>query len=127
MNAALWILQSLMALLFIYSGICKSFLPKQKLIALGQTGVEDLSPAMIHFIGITEILGGIALILPIWLDIVPVLTPVAALCLSIIMILASRVHYKRHEYKTVFMNCVLFAMCIFIFYGRLWLSHGRNE
>ena len=123
MNTALWILQSIMALLFIYSGICKSFLPKQKLMALGQTGVEYLSMALLRFIGITEILGGIALILPIWLDITPVLTPVAALGLSIIMVLASRVHYKRQEYKTAFMNCVLFAICIFIFYGRLWLNH----
>jgi uncharacterized membrane protein YphA (DoxX/SURF4 family) len=122
MNTALWILQSIIAVLFIYSGTCKSFLPEQKLIAMGQTGVEGLSPAMLHFIGITEILGGIALILPIWLDIFPFLTSVAALCLSIIMVLASRVHYKRQEYKTAFMNCVLFAICIFIAYGR-WLNH----
>jgi len=123
MNTLLWILQSIVAAAFLYSGIQKSIYSEQKLIASGQTGVEGLPIALTRFIGISEILGTIGIILPWLLHILPVLTPISAICFAVIMIPAARIHYKRHEPKNVFNNCILFFICMFIAYGRIYLSN----
>ncbi len=122
MNTTLWIIQSLIALTFLYSGINKSIFSEEKLVASGQTGVEGLPMPLIRFIGVVEILGAIGIILPLLLNILPVLTAISAIGFAVIMILAARIHYKRGEYKTVFINFIIFLMCLFIAYGRIYLT-----
>ena len=123
MNTILWILQAVAAATFMYSGINKSIFSIRKLVyEKGQTGVENLSIPVVRFIGISEILGAIGLILPCWLNILPGLTSVSALLLSIIMIPAAVIHYKRKEPKNVMTNVILFGICIFIAYGRIYLK-----
>jgi hypothetical protein len=39
------------------------------------------------------------------------------------MVPAAIIHYKRHEFKNVMTNCVLFLLCLFVFYGRTYLAH----
>src|SRR5882757_3466120 len=119
MNTLLWLCQALLALVFAYSGICKSIYSREKLMTKGQTGVAALSASLIHFIGIAELLGVIGIILPWWLGILPSLTPVAAICFGIIMVLAAPVHYKRKETKNVFNNIILLLICLFVAYGRM--------
>ena len=118
MNTLIWILQSLIAFIFLYSGINKSIFSEQKLVASGQTGVEGLPLAVIRFIGITEILGAIGIILPYYLGIYPILTPISAICFAIIMVFAGWIHYQRKEFKNVFLNAGLFIVCLFIAYYR---------
>ncbi len=122
MNTLLWILQVAIAIPFLGSGICKSLLSEKKLVAMGQTGVEGLHPAFIKFIGISEIAGVVALIVPIWLNIAVWLTPLSALCLALIMPFAGVIHYKRNEPKNVLTNVVFFIICIFIAYGRIFVT-----
>lgn len=122
MNWVLWTLQSLTACVFVYSGVNKSVLSEKQLVAKGQTGVEGLSLPVIRFIGITEILGAIALILPRLIHTLPILTPIAALCLALIMVPAGIIHYNRGEYKNIITNVVLFLMSMFIAYGRMFLA-----
>ena len=123
MNTILWILQAVAAATFMYSGINKSIFSIRKLVyEKGQTGVENLSIPVVRFIGISEILGAIGLILPCWLNILPGLTSVSALLLSIIMIPAAVIHYKRKEPKNVMTNVILFGICVFIAYGRIYLK-----
>ncbi|CAN5821596.1 DoxX family protein [soil metagenome] len=119
MNTLLWILQALVALCFLYSGICKSVFSEKQLVEKGQTGVERLPLAFIRFIGITEILGAIGIILPLWLNIFPVLTIISACCFAFIMIPAGIIHFKRHEYKQVGTNVGLFIVCLVIAFGRM--------
>lgn len=121
MNTVLWILQSLVAIVFFYSGVNKSIYPEQKLVAKGQTGVDGLPAGLIRFIGISEILGAVGIILPLLLHIFPILTIISAICFAVIMIPAGIIHYKRHEPKNVLTNCVIFIMCVFIVYGRIYL------
>ena len=84
MNRALWIVQFLLAFLFLFSGVMKFVMPVDEML---QGMPEALaSGAFIHFIGVCEILGGIGLVLPALLRIKPGLTPLAAACLVIIMI-----------------------------------------
>jgi uncharacterized membrane protein YphA (DoxX/SURF4 family) len=118
MNTILWVLQGLVALTFLYSGICKSIYSERVLVTRGQTGVEGLSLPLIRFIGISEILGSAGLLLPQWLQRLPVLTPVAALCLGVMMIPAAVIHAKRNEYRNVITNVVLLALCLLIAAGR---------
>lgn len=121
MNAVLWILQALVSVTFMYSGINKSIFSIRKLVyEKGQTGVENLSLPFVRFIGISEILGAVGLILPWWLNILPVLTPVSAILFAFIMVPAAIIHYKRKEPKNVFTNTILFCICIFIAYGRIF-------
>lgn len=119
MNTTLWVLQSIIAFVFMYSGINKSIFSEQKLVASGQTGVEGLPLPLIRFIGISEILGAVGITIPLLLHIFPTLTIISAICFAVIMVPAARIHYKRHEYRNVFINSIIFFVCIFIAYGRI--------
>jgi hypothetical protein len=119
MNTILWILQALLAALFFFSGSMKSTQSEQWLVTHNQTGVAGLSGTIIKFIGICEILGAIGLILPWWLNILPILTPIAATGFCIIMVLAAPRHYRLREPKNVAINIVVFLLCAFVAYGRL--------
>lgn len=81
LSIALWIVQALLALLFIWAGGIKLVLPLEKL-----AGPVALPGAFLRFIGVAELLGGLGLILPSLLRIRPELTPLAAAGLAIIMI-----------------------------------------
>jgi len=119
MNTLLWSCQVILALAFAYSGICKTFYSREKLMAEGQTGVAALSDVAIRLTGIAELLGVIGIILPWWLGILPILTPMTALCFGVIMVLAARVHYQRKEVKNVRNNIILLFICLFVVYGRM--------
>ena len=118
MNTMLWVAQSLLAALFLFSGVMKSTQSEQKLVASGQTGVEGLPRSLIRFIGISEILGAAGLVLPLLSDVMPVLTPLAATGLGLIMILAAIVHYRRDEKRTALQNLSILLVCLFVAYGR---------
>jgi hypothetical protein len=81
LSIVLWIVQVLLALLFIWAGGMKLVLPLEKL-----AGPVALPGALLRFIGVAELLGGLGLILPSLLRIRPGLTPLAAAGLVIIMI-----------------------------------------
>lgn len=108
-----------MAFTFMYSGICKSYFPVQKLVAIGQTGVNGLPLWFVRFIGITEILGAVGLILPWLLSIYPILTLISAICLAFIMPFAGAIHYKLKETKNVITNVIVFVICLTIAYFRM--------
>lgn len=118
MNTILWIVQLLLATVFFYSGICKTLMPESWLITHGQTGVVGLPAWLIKFIGVCEILGTAGLILPVWLNIFPLLTSITAMLFCVLMVLAMRAHYKLKELRNVFTNVVLFLLCAFVAYGR---------
>jgi uncharacterized membrane protein YphA (DoxX/SURF4 family) len=121
MNTALYIGQCFLALVFLYSGICKATLPEQKLVTMGQTGVEGLAAPFIKFIGVSEIFGVAGLLLPGLLHMTPVLTSTAAFCLGLIMLPAAVIHYRRGEKGTSIFNIFILLLCIWIGYQR-WLQ-----
>jgi len=97
MNLALWILQGLLALAFAAGGTMKLVSPREKLIANKMTWAADFSDGQVKLIGLSELLGGIGLVAPWATRIVPVLTPIAAACLVVIMTGAAVVHIRRKE------------------------------
>ncbi len=79
---------------------------------------EQFSPGAIKQIGLLEVLAAIGLILPAALDVVPVLVPLAATGLILLMIGAAVTHARRKENQAVVMNVVLLALAAFLAWGR---------
>ncbi|HMS74240.1 DoxX family protein [Gordonia sp. (in: high G+C Gram-positive bacteria)] len=113
MNILLWIIAGVLAAVFVASGLMKATQPKEKLAA-SLPWVNDFSLGTIRFIGIAEILGAIGLILPGATGIAAVLTPIAAVCLAVTMVLAAVVHGRRGETQAIVVNVVLLALALFV-------------
>lgn len=118
MNTTLWIAQGILATMFAMAGAMKSTQPIDKLMKSGLNWVERVPISTVRIIGLSELFGAIGLILPLALDILPILTPIAAVGLSVIMVLAVVHHLKHKENKAIVFNAVLFALAVFIAYGR---------
>jgi uncharacterized membrane protein YphA (DoxX/SURF4 family) len=117
LNIVLWIVAGLLALGFLAAGIMKTFRPKEAL-ADKMGWVEDFSIPMVKTIGILEILAAIGLILPAALDIAPILVPIAATGLVIMMIGAIYVHVRRNERQPLPINILLLLLAAFVAWGR---------
>ena len=119
MNLALWIIAGLLAADFLLAGSVKLFISREKLAkAPGGRWVLDFSAGFVKALGAVEILGAVGLILPALLDIAPVLVPLAALGLGLIMIGAALVEFRRQEFKHVLVNLTYLALIAFVAWGR---------
>ena len=117
MNTAVWIVQILLALAFGATGFMKITQPREKL-QTNMKWVEDFAPNTIKGIGTLELLAAIGLILPFLTGILPVLTPLAAVGLILVMIGAIYTHFCRGETPIAVANFVLLALAAFVVYGR---------
>jgi uncharacterized membrane protein YphA (DoxX/SURF4 family) len=117
MNIVLWVLQGLLGAAFIGAGLMKITQPKEKLPA-AMTWTQRRSANTIKFIGVMETLGGLGLILPWATDIAPVLTPIAAVGLLVVMLLAIGDHVRAKEYSVLPINLVLGGIALVIAIGR---------
>jgi uncharacterized membrane protein len=117
MNVVLWIAQGLLAVAFAGAGLMKTTRPKEKLVPV-LPYTEDLSTGMLRFIGAVELLGAVGVILPAATGIAPVLTPLAAVGLGTIMLLAIVVHARRREPHAYPMNVGLLALAALVAWGR---------
>jgi uncharacterized membrane protein YphA (DoxX/SURF4 family) len=118
MNVALWIIASVLAVAFLAAGGMKLTQPKEKLVTLGMGWAEDFSAGMVKTIGLLELLAAVGLILPAALDIVPVLVPVAALGLVLVMLGAVITHSRRHELPAIVVNLALLLLAALVAWGR---------
>lgn len=117
MNIVLWIIAGLLAAAFLVSGVTKLVQPREKL-ATNMTWVEDFSDGMIKLIGALEILAAVGLVLPAVFGIAPVLVPLAALGLVLIMIGAAITHARRKEYSAIAINAVFLVLAAVVVWGR---------
>ncbi len=116
-NIGLWIAQVLMAGLFGLVGITKLTTPISELAEMLPWITE--SPEMVvRFIGLSELLGAVGLILPTALRMQPQLTNFAAIGLAIVMVLATGFHVYRGEFEVVPVNIILLGILILINWGR---------
>ena len=113
----LWAAQALLGLAFGFAGIFKSTAPiaelTQKMVWPGA-----MPEAMVRFIGVSELLGAVGLILPGVTKLKPQLTPLAACGLALIMLLAAAFHLNRGELSALPVNAVLGGIAAFIAWGR---------
>jgi uncharacterized membrane protein YphA (DoxX/SURF4 family) len=117
MNTVLWVLQIVLALTFALAGFGKLSQPKEKLQER-MGWVEDFPPRTIKLIGTMELLAAVGLIVPAATGILPWLTPLAALGLVVIMVLAVPVHLRRHETPLAGVNVVLALIAAFVAWQR---------
>ena len=120
MNLALWIVAGLLSVAYLAGGGGKLIIPKQRIAAFGPSArwVEDFSAGGVKAIGAAEVLGGLGLILPAALGIAPVLVPLAALGLALIMIGAVITRVRRREWKYMVVDLVYLAAIMFVAVGR---------
>ncbi len=118
MNIALWIVAGLLAAAFAAAGIMKLTQPKEKLAASGLGWTEDFSAGAVKALGALEVLAAVGLILPAALDILPVLVPLAALGLVLLMAGAVLTHARRKETPAIAINLVLLALAAVVVVGR---------
>ena len=114
MTVTLWIVQALLAALFLFAGGVKLVLPAEALVA----GPVPIPALFLRFIGVCEVLGAIGLILPGLLRIRPGLTPLAAAGLVIIMIGATVVTLIGGMFLTALIPFTAGILAAFVAYGR---------
>jgi uncharacterized membrane protein YphA (DoxX/SURF4 family) len=117
MNIALWIVQALLAALFLFAGGAKLVLPIEEM-----TKQIPMPGWFLRFIGVAEVFGGLGLILPWITRIRPGLTPLAAAGLVIIMIGATVVTLMTGEIVMALFPLVTGIFCAFVGYGRWRLT-----
>jgi hypothetical protein len=117
-NIALWIVAALLAVVMLVSS-AKLFVPKEKIAGMHAAArwVEDFSPGALKAIGALELLAAAGLILPAVFDIAPVLVPITAVGVVLLMIGAVLTRLRRHEVYFVG-DLVYLAMAAFVAWGR---------
>ena len=80
--------------------------------------LEDFSAGAIKAIGALELLAAVGLIVPAALDIAPILVPLAAVGLVLLMVGAIITHVRRHELQPVVVNVALLALAVVVAWGR---------
>jgi hypothetical protein len=116
MIIAVWIVSGLLALVYLGAGAMKLVSPKERLVK-NMAWVEDFSAPVIKLIGALEILGALGLVLPVLLNIAPVLTPLAASGLVALQLVAIIVHLRRGE-RMIVPNAVLLLLALFVALAR---------
>ena len=126
MTYALWIIQSLLAALFLFAGGTKLILPLDVLTSMGSPNQIALPGWFVRFIGVVEVLGALGLILPGLLRIRPGLTPLAAAGLVIIMIGATGLTLSGGDVAPALIPLVVGLLSAFVAYGRWRLAPHRG-
>ena len=125
MTYALWILQALLALLFLFAGGTKLVTPVEEMMAQMPLPLP-LPGLFLPFIGVAEVLGALGLILPALLRIRPGLTPLAAVGLAIIMVGATVLTLASGQGGLALIPLVVGLLCTFVAYGRWRLAPRRG-
>jgi uncharacterized membrane protein YphA (DoxX/SURF4 family) len=111
MTIALWTVQVLLAILFLFAGVMKLILPVAEM-----TKDMPMPGPFLRFIGVAEVLGALGLVLPGLLRIRPILTPLAAVGLAIIMTGATVVTLAKGAAAMI--PLVVGLLLAFVAYGR---------
>lgn len=117
MNTVIWIMQVFLAAFFILPGMGKIRNSKQQHIEDGHIKA-NASVIPIRVLGILELLGCVGIILPWLTNILPILTPITALCFCLIMMAGLFVHLKRKEHKMLPMLIIVATVSLAVAYYR---------
>jgi DoxX-like family len=120
LTRALWVVQGLLAAVFLFAGGAKLVLPLDQM-----TGPVALPGWFLRFLGVAEVLGALGLVLPGLLHIRPGLTPLAAAGLVIIMVGATVLTWASGMVAVALTNVVVGLLAAFVAYGRWRLAPHR--
>ena len=127
LNISLWVLQVLLGCYFMMVGYSHALMPFEQ-VAPQATWMLDVPRWLSLFIGYAEIAGGLGLIIPAATRVAPWLTPLAALGLATIMVLAMPFHVLKGEASVIWIHALTAAPAVFIAWGR-WRKapHGEGK
>jgi hypothetical protein len=117
-NVVLWIVQGLLAAVFLLVGSMKASRPVAAL-SKNMAWVSAVPLGLVRFIGVAEVLGAVSLILPMVTHIAPGLTIAAAAGLVLVQACAIVFHLSRREGRVVPGNVVLLLLALFVLIGRV--------
>ena len=121
MNIALWVVQGLLAAMYLMVGSMKAFQPAKVRENPQMTWAHGQPDNYIRFVGTTEVLGAFGVILSLVTGILPWLTVLAGIGLTLVQLLAIFMeHLPKKEYNVIPLNIILLALSIFVVIGR-WI------
>ena len=119
MSIALWIAAVVLALAMLGAGSMKLARSRDQLVAMGMGYAAHLPPGLIKLIGALEVLAAIGLIVPALTGIAPILVPLAATGVAIIMVGAVITHVRlREPFGKSVPAIVLLLLALFVAWGR---------
>jgi uncharacterized membrane protein YphA (DoxX/SURF4 family) len=118
MNIVLWILQIVLAFVFAGAGATKLVQTRDQLANRLGNWVNDFPAALLKWLGLAEVLAAIGLIVPPLVHIAPILTPLAAIGVVIVMIGAILIHARRLEFPNVALTVALAIMAAVVAWAR---------
>lgn len=118
MNIVLWIIQILLALLFLFAGGTKLVLSAEQMQSMASPNQVNLPILFIRFLGVVEVLGALGLVLPGLLRIKKGLTPLAAIGLTIVMIGAVIITIAGDGIVMSITPIIVLVLCALVAYGR---------
>ncbi len=122
MTYALWVVQALLAALFVFAGGMKLVLPLDQM-----QGPVALPGAFLRFLGVAELLGGLGLVLPGLVRVQPMLTPLAAAGLVIVMIGAVGITLIGGDVLPALIPLVVGLLLVFVTWGRWRVAPHRTR
>ena len=112
-----WVVQGLLAFAFGAAGAMKLGAPLDELTK-NMAWIPHVPGWLVRVIGASEVLGALGLILPSALRIKPVLTPIAAAALVLVMVLGAGTHVAIGEAERIVVNVVLGGLAAFVAWAR---------
>jgi hypothetical protein len=119
MGLALSIVTGVLGLAFVVGGIVKLLVPQDRFAAMSGAAAwaRDFAPGTFKAIGLIEAIGGLGMVLPVWLDVAPILSPIAASGMALYMSGAATTRLRRAEYTALFGDLAFLGLCVFVAYG----------
>jgi uncharacterized membrane protein len=117
LRVSLWVVQALLALTFVGTGVWKLFTPIPKLATI-IPWAGQLPAWFLHGTGVVDLCGGIGILLPALTGIKAALTWLAALGCAALMLCAIVFHVSRGEANHTPFNSLLLGLSLFVFWGR---------
>ena len=119
LNVALWVVQGLLAGVFTLTGTAKLVLPRE-VLEKRMHWAAAWPRWRIKLLGLAEVVGAVGLVVPAATGVAPVLTPIAALCLAVLMVGAVGTHRRLGE--SIVPAVVIGALCLVVGAARLQRS-----
>jgi uncharacterized membrane protein YphA (DoxX/SURF4 family) len=118
MNTTLWITQGMLAAVFLAAGAMMLTQPHAWMVEKHGQWVERTPAGLVKLLGALEVLAAIGVIVPRAAGILPILTPLAACGLVVVMIGAAIIHIRQSEYLDLVPIVALGAVAVFVAWGR---------
>jgi hypothetical protein len=116
MDSLLWMMQFGLAGLFLSVGSYKLAAPNAARTAFRFP--PEMPPGTVRFIGLVEVLGALGLVLPMLLDVLPWLTPLAAVGLGLVLTVGTGLQIARRQYGRLLLTIPVAVACFFVAWGR---------